>query len=558
VTGGHKFHWLRPVKERWPKLDVLLFARLQSRTGVVWLRQDGLRWGVENSFWVSDDATSLPDTLRSWLRTRRRFAAYGHPAHQLWQAGLVQDVFDAAGYACEFACLDAGYVYASFRCRRRGTRNPAVTFTNLTSLVPQPAIEAITSIFGWAHGRPGHEASEVDVLGWAELLGGTLSCVCQYLGVPSIAPTAGQFGYRLFRSRFLLPRDVAKLHEPQLLDYVHTAAASAPVILGRTGTIDGKWYYVDAHQMYHYCASVAPVAGYPVCSRYLPGLGEAKSMVRDGPCFAMVELDRSEYFYPRLSGPRQWAYNGQPGVTVLCGRELEFALQCGHVRDVHWISLWSPSISVQEYGQFAGNVLLHAKQVLPSFQYKIAKHWLTATYGKFAQEPIRRERRDDLVPWVWDGSWEAPGRDGPLTRYEAVDGQVYEVYWDPTYGPRSPQIWASITAYARVVVHTAAEVAGRGHCVYRDADCMIVDDAGLSRLAQAGYLRDELGGWRVKAEGQSIEITAPRVYRVGELTAHAGVHYRLDFPGSPDWHYSPEAFQRYRLSVYLPQDGSSA
>lgn len=140
----------------------------------------------------------------------------------------------------------------------------------------------------------------------------------------------------------------------------------------------------------------------------------------------------------------------------------------------------------------------------------MAKQWTRSVLGRTAMR---------FKDWQLTGPAYRPGvsfaeqidlDSGKRGQLLNLGDQCWEA-WDQTWWDQAlPQVLSAITAECRVRLWAAMTTAGLETVIYVDTDCLIVNQVGHSRLADA-KARGELWSLRLKDVHRSFEATAPQM-----------------------------------------------
>ncbi len=210
--------------------------------------------------------------------------------------------------------------------------------------------------------------------------------------------------------------------------------------------------------------------------------------------------------------------------TTLVGIELANAVSRGYVRKVRswaeyklaplftkWVDgLWKMR---QEY-KTTGNRLYD----------QFAKRMLNGLYGKFAQLSQRWQNVDgDLSALPWQRWTHRNNVTGEQTEYRSFGWQVQKQTDRVEMANTFVAISAFVTSAARHRMNGIRDIIGQRHCFYQGVDGLIVTNEGRQRLDDAGLIRPtELGYLRHELTTDSGTISGVSDYRLGEKVVIAG------------------------------------
>lgn len=159
------------------------------------------------------------------------------------------------------------------------------------------------------------------------------------------------------------------------------------------------------------------------------------------------------------------------------------------------------------------------------------------------------------------GTWLGPARQGGLTTWRAVAGQVSRRVRTGLAWCAVPEVACWIWAAGRNWLWERMSCAGISEVLYADTDGLVVTARGHDRLGAAGYIREgEWGQLRLVAGPVEVEVLGPKMVRLGSEIiqagapkdqrgndfAAAGYWFRAPFPGNGDGWNSGVFEEQYR------------
>ncbi len=279
----------------------------------------------------------------------------------------------------------------------------------------------------------------------------------------------------------------------------------------------GPFHLLDANSFYGWIQSTTPVPVRTLAWWREGRDGELACPPLGGDCLAAVRVKHPTERFPLRHEGRLLFAVGEFD-TVLAGPELERALACGAIQKTYEVCQYelSPVLSwfargVWDEVQRAGRDNLGAVRLA-------AKTMLSRMPGKFAQNPFTWSNRPRMVSHQAFGSWGSiDGATGTIRHFRSIGWLVQEK--EPGEDPDHvfPAIFAFVTAAGREHLRIWAEIAGPRNVLYLATDGLVVTQAGLERLEDAGEMRPhELGGLRVVESDDSVQIAGPGTYLLGD------------------------------------------
>jgi len=340
-------------------------------------------------------------------------------------------------------------------------------------------------------------------------------------GCGSFKPTVSSTAFNTWRRRFL--RERVHIHTDELATEIEREAYKG----GRTECLwlgysaDGPYYYLDVNNMYGYVLSTFE---YPA--------GLWNSVERGDPYNLAYKLERhaviarvlvevDEPVYPfELFG--HVCYPVGSYWTTLTTPELELAWRRGWIRDVGPMAWYRKARLFDEYVREFYELRRRYRREGNEGFAQICKLLINGLYGKFGQKGLIQEVIGDCDPSIvrreevfcpetgeiWDQVWLG----GKIFR-ERREGEAYHSF---------PGIAAHVTAYARMVLWELARSVPKRHLYYMDTDSLIVDRVGYEAL-KPFVQPDRLGALKVELESSTLEINAPKDYRMDRRIRQKGI-----------------------------------
>lgn len=207
---------------------------------------------------------------------------------------------------------------------------------------------------------------------------------------------------------------------------------------------------------------------------------------------------------------------------ILSSPEIRYALDHQGIVEVHEIAVYERAPLFREFVDDMYANKERAKRAGEKVEEFNWKKLTNSFYGKWGQSGGKWTEDfnlDDLSFKVWDEYDMETGRVihhrqlGGLQQSRTLEGESRDSF---------PAIAAHVTAYARMKLWNAIELAGIDNVFYCDTDCVYVNDTGYDRLA---HLIDDyrLGALKLSGEYNDSEIWGAKDYSFGHTSKTKGV-----------------------------------
>ncbi len=255
---------------------------------------------------------------------------------------------------------------------------------------------------------------------------------------------------------------------------------------------------------------------------------------------AEVELDTPEpVFGVRYKG--KLIFPTGNFVAFLCTESLKYALNKGYIKNFVRASVYIMEDLFTEYVDYFQNLRLQYASGNNKIMVKLSKYLLNAFYGKWGQQNIITDMRDNDT-------------DIEYLRREIFDS-INMTTWTETYFMNKimmqhyegesdhsfPAITAHITDNARLTLWGIIKRIGIERCLYCDTDSVIINREDISRVND---LLDEceLGGLKIQDSFSSLIIGGAKNYRCDDKRKIKGIPANAEeiAPGV----FSYQSFQR--------------
>ena len=486
--------------------------RRRTRRGA-WTSPDWYRFETRAEFWA-------------WVETKARARAKLYLfCHNTSFDLPVLDAFGELprlGWEMKRAIIDAPPTIVHFR---RGSTTLCLLDT--LNLWRMSLDDLATKIGSQKLPMPGQEASRAEWDRYARqdvtvihdaLMGWWSWLTANDLG--GFAPTLASQAYRTYRHRFMPAKILAHASEPAL------AIARASYVGGRCeafhiGAVDGPVTVVDLTANY---PAVMRGRRYP---HKLLGFDERhaeRTLARclmSHECIATVDLVTDMPAYPSILGEKLCFPVGRFSAT-LASPELRAAVQAGHVTGCSRIAVFH---GAEIFTGFVDWFWAQRRRALEEGNEPLAwnfKIMMNSLYGKFGQRGYvwdEEARIPDLSARCWTYRDTVTGE---TLSYRQLCGLVQVRSTEGESRDSVPEIAATVTSAARVLLWTLMQKAGLENIYYCDTDSLHVTAEGASRLADE---IDPAGLGMLKIEGvfDSAEYCGAKDYRLGAAWKIKGI-----------------------------------
>jgi len=300
------------------------------------------------------------------------------------------------------------------------------------------------------------------------------------------------------------------------------------------GKRDGPMFYkLDVNSMYPY---VMQRESYPTTLFGIRQHPKLDAIVRKLNRFAMVArvtVKTEEPVYPLVHKGHLVHPVGRFD-TTLTTPEIRYALAHNHLEAVHEVALYEHAPIYKSYVEYfyALKVRYKLEGNLPF--YLMTKLYQNSLYGKAGQKATEWKEIHDPMREVLEATSMRDADTGESWRLYRFGSRVWSMRPTGEANNSFPAIAAHVTAYARLYLWELIMKAGREHVFYTDTDSLVVDSVGLAKVH---HLLDEtaLGALKIEVSSSSLEIRAPKHYRLAEEWKRKGVPGKARFLGNNTW-----------------------
>lgn len=302
------------------------------------------------------------------------------------------------------------------------------------------------------------------------------------------------------------------------------------------GPVPDRLYHLDCNSLY---GSVMMTTDLPRVIDWVgvpPDLGSFRSRLETTVGVADVLMDCTEPIYPHRTRDGVIYPVGQYR-THLCGEELSHAMESRHVRDIYGAATYRPAKLLADW---AARWLDARKSYIDAGKPAEAawcKSIVNSGWAKFAQRGGRWESVDDSAPLEGVSEWgRIVDRTYEMTSYRDLRAGVERYITGVEPADSCPLIAACIAAAARRNMDYLRAVAGQEHVYLQYVDSLLVDQAGLDSLRDAGMIGDLPGHLRLAEPGpQPATIWSATCWDYGERQVRCGVPLGAKPIGPDTW-----------------------
>lgn len=274
-----------------------------------------------------------------------------------------------------------------------------------------------------------------------------------------------------------------------------------------------RMYKLDVNSMYPFAMlrQLFPVRLHSVVASMEPA--ELLEAMDKYCAIARVEIETDEPIYP-YRGERAVHYPVGAFETVLCTGSLQRLLETDQVRRVHGVVLYKRGDPFSRFVEHWYERKVAARRECREDVVRFCKLMLNSLYGKFGQKATD-ERMVGTAP---GGIFKCMLNWVPETGDEWTElvagGSVFEFREGGETLTSFPAIAAHVTDYARLHLWEIIRAAGRHTCWYCDTDSVIVNGAGLDRLAglRSPHL---IGALKTEETADGVRVYAKKDYQLG-------------------------------------------
>lgn len=296
------------------------------------------------------------------------------------------------------------------------------------------------------------------------------------------------------------------------------------------GVIDGTVTHYDVNSLYPSVMqhNLFPARFYFDDSRF--GFLKYQDTIRQGRgIIARVSIKTDEALYPFKTDTKLIFPTGKFN-TVLCGPELEYAVEHEHIDKFHEAQVYHTDELFTEYIEFFYNKRLEYLVKGDEFRATMCKLFMNSLYGKFGQRaPVWIESKANPVRPKLTQYYFHSNADGLVKKFRAL-GDYLEERVPGVRGESQNSnvaIAAYVTSYARMKLWEGMKIAGLEEIHYVDTDSLFMTELGEKRLI-ASELVDKpgekrLGFWHREDPSDGMEIWGPKDYVFGGQRRTKGI-----------------------------------
>jgi len=307
----------------------------------------------------------------------------------------------------------------------------------------------------------------------------------------------------------------------------------------------GPYYYLDVNSMYPYVMSAEVFPRRMHTTKDAVSLDQLRNALKKYLCIADVTVRTDEPVYQTEHKGHAIHPVGQFRVT-LSTPEIQYALDHGHILDVHTITRYTAGPLFKSYVRFFYGLKAQYKTEDNGSFYLMVKLFLNSLYGKFGQRSSQMVKVEIEDPDIAKCKVIVNAETGKVRRLYRFGSTLWEQEIGGEAFNSAPAIAAHVTAYARMLLWSLMKKAGHHHYYYCDTDSLIVDQVGYENLAD--QLDDSrLGALKVEHKSDTCTLRAPKCYTFGDTTKRKGVPKKAQQISPNTWAF--DSFPSFRTQA---------
>ena len=208
--------------------------------------------------------------------------------------------------------------------------------------------------------------------------------------------------------------------------------------------------------------------------------------------------------------------------TVLSTPEIRYALEHGHVIEVHKVAVYTRAKIFSEYVDYFYRLKDRYKKENNRPGYTMVKLFLNSLYGKFGQRATRFLLADDYVDEYPSSGHIRDCSTGKIYTVYRIGKHLYIESECEDEGESMPAIAAHITAAQRIYLFNLMSTAGRGNVFYCDTDSVVVNSIGMENL-KGEIDPNALGKLKVEETDSNPKFVAAKTYRFNGKWVRKGI-----------------------------------
>lgn len=342
--------------------------------------------------------------------------------------------------------------------------------------------------------------------------------------------TAPSISFSIFRSRFM-NTDIITHHNDKMVQLERDGYYGGFVqVFKLFEQGQPNLYKLDINAMY---PSVMKGNHYPIRMNDVmqyPSLWKMSKLLNYYLATARVTIETDEPCYP---------YRYTSGIyypigrfeTVLTTPSLLYALEHGHIKEVHTLVTYLKSTIFDDYIDYMYSQRLaakHAKDLPSEMFYKIM---MNSLYGKFGQTSTENKIIGSCNPDVFESYHGMNVTTKETFREIFAGGSVIQIHESGESRYTFYTIAAHVTDYARMKLFELIRRAGRNNVFYSDTDSLIVNETGYKKLVKEIH-PEKLGKLKIEDTGNVFIGFAKKDYLLGDKRKLKGFT-RTPMEGNP-------------------------
>jgi hypothetical protein len=210
--------------------------------------------------------------------------------------------------------------------------------------------------------------------------------------------------------------------------------------------------------------------------------------------------------------------------AVLCGPELQVAIERKHIVSVNSVAWYAPGWPFREWVNQWFNKRMDANAAHDEPREMFCKMILNSLHGKLgARAPAWVDVVNHPAVYRWGNWFETHAKSRAKVEYRAIAGNVQRNLGKREARDSVPAISAYVSSYGRRALQQIMDQCPDKSVLYVDTDSLIVTLAGYVAMCNAGLVGGtHLGSLRLITEAESLHIQNSKQYTIGHRIVSAG------------------------------------
>ena len=270
-------------------------------------------------------------------------------------------------------------------------------------------------------------------------------------------------------------------------------------------------FYLDVNSMYPYIMKTKQLPHKLYCIIDKPTFNELFRAVKKHFVIAKVLVSTEHNYYPTRHEGKLLFPTGMFW-TVLCGDELQMAIDSGDLIDIDIICCYKKRILFAEYIDTFYNLRKKLRSEGNDIMQHCSKIIMNSLYGKFGQRSDEIILEEDMDEIRFD-ILHHHDIDEHRNLTELILGNKRLIFMEGCNEHKNafPAICSSITSFARSLLLRYIRKAGQSNCYYCDTDSIFTNRQGYDNLRE-DISETELGKLGLDKSGREVVLYAPKDY----------------------------------------------